>query len=95
MKKRSLICIALCALMLILSLAGCKTDKPDGPSSTLESARGYLFEMYKNEPSVTPSDFRRVSVVRIGDTDYKVAWSADSDKVAITDDGKFAAIDVD
>ncbi len=95
MKKRSMICIALCALMLILSLAGCKTDKPDGPSSTLESARSYLFEMYKNEPAVTPSDFRRVSVVRIGDNDYKVTWSADSDKVAITDDGKFASIDVD
>ena len=62
----------------------------------LAAARSYLRLMYKNATETTPVDYTVVGVVKIGDAEYAVEWTADHEAVKIVvGEDKMVTIDVD
>ncbi len=49
----------------------------DSSAEDLKSAAAYVKAIYKEAAVSTPTDYQRISVVRVGDVEYLVAWTAD------------------
>ena len=82
MKK--FITLILILVMCISVMAGCV--HPDEPVPTdISAAKEYLQTMYKNMPASHAKDFEVVGKIPVGDTQYKITWTADSDTVKCTE----------
>lgn len=88
MKK--FIAITLLLAMSLALFAGCAGDtKPtEAPkASQLESAKAYLFDMYrKNDGKITAKDYEVLATVKIGETVFPVEWTIEvtaGDKEAV------------
>ena len=93
--KKILSVVLLLAMCLSL-FAGC--NKEDNSAAALESAKNYLEAAYKDEDAVTGTDYQRGGVVMVKidgvDTEFKVTWTTNSDKVEVVADGKYVTIQV-
>lgn len=93
--KKILSVVLLLAMCLSL-FAGC--NKEDNSAAALESAKDYLEAAYKDEDAVTGTDYQRGGVVMVKidgvDTEFKVTWTTNSDKVEVVADGKYVTIQV-
>lgn len=80
-------------LALIAVLALCLSAIPALATDDLDSAKAYIHALYKNPTRTdiksTPIDFDVLGKVPVGDKEFTVEWTADSDTVVITlnDDG--------
>ena len=81
-------------LILTLSVAAPAMAETVPADAALKSARSYLNMMYKNSPETTPADYTVVSKVIIGETEFPIEWTADSETIKIIP-GDFTTIDVD
>ena len=90
MKKLTSILAMLLVLMIsvVPALAEAPTDE------ALKAARSYLNTMYKKSPETTLTDYQVVSKVIIGDVEFPIEWTADSDTIKIIP-GDLTTIDVD
>jgi len=73
MKK--LISYILLLAMCVSLFAACNTEP--ATDAALESAKEYLYSMYKDAKSTTDADYEVVSQVRIDGVVYPITWSAD------------------
>ena len=86
-------------LMLVLCLsvfAGCKGEDP--AAADLEAAGTYLFNLYKDDAEITPSDFDVAGKVKVDSTTFDVEWTVDvTEGVTIKASEKegFFTVDVD
>ena len=76
------------AISMVPALAEAPTD------AALKAARSYLNVMYKNSPETTMTDYQVVSKVIIGEVEFPIEWTADSDTIKIIP-GDLTTIDVD
>ncbi len=86
------------SMMCVLSLVACSgTDKNADAETTSDivAAKEYLYAMYKDQNTVTPTDYSVVGIVNIGGVTFDVTWTADSDTVKFVQDGKMVTVDVD
>ena len=87
-------------LSLITVLALCMTacvavaEPAAVTDADLKAARSYLNMMYKNSPETTMTDYTVVSKVVIGDKEFPIEWTVDSETVKIVP-GDLTTIDVD
>jgi len=63
--------VVLCATVFV----ACKKDDVTG--SDIAAAGDYLYGLYKDDSSVTPSDYDVAGRVMVGDVKYTVEWSVD------------------
>ena len=94
MKK--LVSILLLLALCVTAFAACGEDKQNDTSLT--EAGDYLFGLYKDEATVTPSDYDVVGKVMVGDVAFTVEWTVDvAAGVTIKESSKagFITIDVD
>jgi hypothetical protein len=94
MKKR--IAYLLIAVFCIAALAACG-NKPSqqGSEDDLKAAASYIKTVYKDKPAEkTPSDYELMSVVSVGDNQYKVTWTTDSSEVKVVEGNNKVTIDV-
>ena len=84
------------AMLLVLSLCMAAPAMAEGipTDAALKAARSYLNVMYKNSPETTLTDYTVVSKVIIGDVEFPIEWTADSDTIKIIP-GDLTTIDVD
>lgn len=82
MKK--IITLVLILTMCMYVMAGCNQPKEEN-TADIGAAKEYLMTMYKNLPASHAKDYEVVGKIPVGDTEYKIAWSADSDTVKITE----------
>ena len=87
------------AVICVSLFVGCASSAGTAADSGLTAAKDYLYAMYRNKKTVTPSDFQRVGVVTISGTAYTVNWNAvvtsgAADSVAVIADGNMVTIDV-
>ncbi len=75
MKK--LISIIMVLALCLTAFAACGTDE------SLVAAGDYLFNLYKNDATVTPSDFEVAGRVMVDGVLYTVDWTVDSEEVTI------------
>ncbi len=86
----------LLAMVLLIAVMVSGVAFADTIDDDLAAARSYLRMMYKNQPESTPADYTLVGVVKIGDTEFEVEWSADSETVKfIYGDDKMVTVDID
>lgn len=94
MKK--ILSLVLILAMVLGVLAGCVNEEPTttvDPAEGLESAKDYLYAMYKdNNGTAATKGFSLVSVVKIGDVSYPVEWTVDNDEVTLTKDGSYVNV---
>lgn len=84
MKK--IITLVLILAMCVSVMAGCTQEKPDEQGkSDIVAAKEYLATMYKNMPASHARDFEVVGKIPVGDAEYKITWTADSDTVKCTE----------
>ena len=85
--------LALC----VTAFAACgENTKQD--DTGLNEAGEYLFSLYKDEPTATPSDYDVVGKVMVGETAFTVEWTVDvTAGVTVKESSKagFITIDVD
>lgn len=96
MKK--IISLILALVMCLAVFCGCTNNEPvDNVSvvSDLENAKNYIYTMYKDTNPVTPADYDVVGLVKIGDVEFPITWTTDSDTITITPNDKMVTIDVD
>ena len=92
--------IILAALMLVgclTAFAGCGSKKADELAQVaLSSAADYLKGMYKNDAETTARDYDVAGKLIIGDIEYTVTWTVDTDKVSIkeSETAGFYTVDV-
>ena len=92
--------IILAALMLVgclTAFAGCGSKKADELAQVaLSSAADYLKSMYKNDAETTARDYDVAGKLIIGDIEYTVTWTVDTDKVSIkeSETAGFYTVDV-
>lgn len=99
MKKfLSIVTLLLVLVLLATAFVGCKKDDEEVPGNALQSARDYIYAMYKDKAENTPSDYQVVGVVTVDGATYTVTWSVDvaEDLVRVVPDadGKMVTIDV-
>ena len=84
------------AMILVLAICVAAPALAENPpaDAALKSARSYLNMMYKNSPETTLTDYTVVSKVIIGDVEFPIEWTADSDTIKIIP-GDLTTIDVD
>ncbi|MBP3646174.1 MAG: hypothetical protein J6K55_07095 [Clostridia bacterium] len=84
------------AMILVLAICVAAPALAENPpaDAALKSARSYLNVMYKNSPETTMTDYTVVSKVIIGDVEFPIEWTADSDTIKIIP-GDLTTIDVD
>lgn len=70
MKKRIFIAILVLALCLTV-LAACKKPVEDN----MPKAKEYVTNLYKNEPTSTEANYKRVTLVKIGEDSFTVSWA--------------------
>jgi len=89
MKKIIAILMALTLCLTFLAACG-------GVDSGLQNAETFLFNLYKDNPELTPSDFDVVKQVMVNGVAYAVTWTADTDDVTIRESEKdgFYTVDV-
>ncbi|MGN1207067.1 MAG: hypothetical protein ACI4SP_02100, partial [Eubacteriales bacterium] len=76
MKKfLSIVTLLLVLVLLATAFVGCKKDDEEVPGNALQSARDYIYAMYKDKAENTPSDYQVVGVVTIDGATYTVTWS--------------------
>lgn len=93
---------ALLLIMLCLCVCvACTGEKTDPAAEGLDAAKAYVRGLYKNNATVTATDYTLVGSVRIGTDVYTVEWSAKvdgvvTDKITFTkgEDG-MVTVDVD
>ena len=85
------------AVLLVLAISMAAPALAEIPAdANLKAARAYLNTMYKNSPETTMTDYEVVSKIMIGDVEFPIEWTADSDTVKIIPgDNKMVTIDVD
>lgn len=93
------------SLVLILAmalgvLAGCgnndATTTTADPAVGLQSAKEYLYAMYKdNDGTIARKGFSLVASVRIDGVSYPIEWTANTDQVTITPDGSYVKVEFD
>ena len=81
-------------LVLAISLAAPAMAQSVPADANLKAARSYLNVMYKNSPETTMTDYTVVSKVIIGEVEFPIEWTADSDTIKIIP-GDLTTIDVD
>ena len=81
-------------LVLAISLAAPAMAQSVPADANLKAARSYLNMMYKNSPETTMTDYTVVSKVIIGEVEFPIEWTADSDTIKIIP-GDLTTIDVD
>ena len=81
-------------LVLAISLAAHAMAQSVPADANLKAARSYLNVMYKNSPETTMTDYTVVSKVIIGEVEFPIEWTADSDTIKIIP-GDLTTIDVD
>ncbi len=85
-----LVLLALCVTVF----AACGENKQDDTSLT--EAGEYLFGLYKDEATVTPSDYDVVGKVMVGDVAFTVEWTVDvAEGVTIKESSKAGFITID
>ena len=93
------------SLILILTLCasaftacGSETQAPSEPQNTtsdIVAAKEYLFSMYRQAPSTHVEDFKVVGKLVVGDNQYDVEWTADSDTVNfVKGDDNMVTVDI-
>ena len=82
------------ALLMVLAL--CVTAFVSCGDTGLTDAGEYLYSLYKDDATETPSDFDVVGKVMIDGVGYDVTWTADAEGITIKDSEKagFVTIDV-
>ena len=94
MKK--IIALLLVTVMCLSSLVACGGNEQNNEMSDLDRAIENIDALYKKEPGFkTASDYVVVSQVRIGETEYKITWTADSDTIKFVDQGDETLVDID
>ncbi|MBR5546959.1 MAG: hypothetical protein IKU70_08250 [Clostridia bacterium] len=82
------------AMLLVLAISMVPALAEAPADAALKSARAYLNTMYKKAPETTLTDYQVVSKVIIGDVEFPIEWTADSDTIKIIP-GDLTTIDVD
>lgn len=107
-KLLTIVTLLLVLVLLATAFVGCKKDDTDEevPGDTtggeqkdgLQSARDYIYAMYKDGAENTPADYRVVGMTTVDGVTYTVTWSVNvaEDLVRIVPDadGKMVTIDV-
>ena len=75
MKK--VISVILLLAMVLGCFVGCAPEAKED-NAALESAKEYLYAMYKDGETVTSNDYTVVSQVRIDDVTYPITWTTDA-----------------
>ena len=70
-------------VMLLSVLASCNLGGTTA-GATLDDAMSFFGELYKDKNETTPSNWDVVAKVVVKETEFKVTWESDSDKVTIT-----------
>ena len=82
------------AMLLVLAISMVPALAEAPADANLKAARSYLNVMYKNSPETTMTDYQVVSKVVIGEVEFPIEWTADSDTIKIIP-GDLTTIDVD
>jgi len=82
------------AMLLVLAISMVPALAEAPADANLKAARSYLNTMYKKSPETTMTDYQVVSKVIIGDVEFPIEWTADSDTIKIIP-GDLTTIDVD
>lgn len=82
MKK--IITLVLILAMCMSVMAGCAQEKKQ-EASGIAAAKEYLATMYRDFPASHAKDYEVVGKIVIGDKEYKITWTADSDTVKFTE----------
>lgn len=107
-KLLTIITLLLVLVLLATAFVGCKKDDTDEevPGDTtggeqkdgLQSARDYIYAMYKDGAENTPADYRVVGMTTVDGVTYTVTWAVnvaeDLVRVVPDADGKMVTIDV-
>lgn len=106
-KLLTFVTLLLVLVLLATAFVGCNKDDTDEevPGDTtgnqkdgLQSARDYIFAMYKDGAEETPADYRVVGMTTVDGVAYTVTWSVnvaeDLVRVVPDADGKMVTIDV-
>jgi len=82
------------AMLLVLAISMVPALAEAPADANLKAARSYLNTMYKKSPETTMTDYQVVSKVIIGDVEFPIEWTTDSDTIKIIP-GDLTTIDVD
>ena len=94
MKK--LVSILLLLALCVTAFAACGEDNKQDTGASLTEAGEYLFSLYKDEATVTPSDYDVVGKVMVGDVAFTVEWTVDvAEGVTIKESSKAGFITID
>ena len=67
----------------------------NGEKPTVEEAKNYLFQTYKDAKTETPTDYDVVSVVIIKGVTFNVTWTSDNAKVVVAESSKDKHVKID
>ena len=84
MKK--ILSLVLVAVLCLGIFAACSNEKePVAKGPSIEDAKSYLFNMYKDNAEAPSSDYDLVAKVIIDGTTFDVTWAASIDQITITE----------
>ena len=97
MKK--IVSIFMLLVLCTFCLVGCNDTNNKGDDDALTRAKNYVYSMYKNESTKTPSDYKRISQVSIDGTIYPIDWtveikSGNKDGVKVSAAGEDAMVTI-
>ena len=89
-------------IILVVSLLSSCTVTIGSDDKGLDAAYEYVLTMYKDKPTITPSDFDVIAVVTIEGEAFPITWEvevtkgdANSVKLVKSEDGKTVKVDID
>lgn len=95
MKKFISIMLSMTCVLSLAACSGSDNTADKNTTSDIVAAKEYLYSMYKDQNTVTPTDYQVVGIVNIGGVTFDVTWTADSDTINFVADDKMVTVDVD